>query len=98
MTDCFNLSYVTETRIRPGGRTVPGQLVPVRRVVLHCLAVLSAATAITHFAVAGQHFQQYWLFGVFMLGAAWLQLLWAVMAAARPSRPLLWAGGASTPA
>ena len=92
MTDCFNLSYVTATRIRPGQRTRPGQLVPVRRVVLYCLVVLSAATAITHFAAAGQHFQQYWLFGVFMLGAAWLQLLWAVLAAARPSRPLLWAG------
>ncbi len=29
-----------------------------------------------------------------MLAAAWLQLLWAVLATLRPSRPLLWAGAA----
>jgi len=58
-----------------------------------CLAILSVATAVIHFAVAGSHFQEYWLFGVFMLAAGWAQLLWAVGAVVRPSRPLL-AGGA----
>ena len=83
---------MTETRFRPGGRTVPGPPVTLRTVALSCLAILSVATAVIHFATAGQHFQQYWLFGVFMLGAGWLQLLWAAAAAALPSRPLLWAG------
>jgi hypothetical protein len=66
--------------------------VPGRRVALSCLAILSVATAVIHFAVAGAHFQEYWLFGVFMLVVAWLQLLWAVLAVTRPGRALLWGG------
>jgi hypothetical protein len=53
---------------------------------------MSAATAVIHFAVAGEHFQEYWLYGVFMLVVAWLQLLWAALAIARPSRLLLGSG------
>ncbi len=63
-----------------------------RKVIAYCLAIMSIATAVIHFAVAGQHFQQYWLYGVFMLVVAWLQLLWAIMAMARPSRLLLGGG------
>jgi hypothetical protein len=63
-----------------------------RRVILYCLAIVSVATAVIHFAVAGEHFQEYWLFGVFMLVTAWLQLLWAVLAVTRPSSLLLWGG------
>jgi hypothetical protein len=68
--------------------------VPVSRVTLSCLAVLSVATAVIHFAVAGEHFLQYWLFGVFMLVVAWLQLMWAILAVVRPSllRLALWSG------
>ena len=69
------------------GREIPG-----RTIVAYCLAVIGAATAVIHFAVAGAHFQEYWLYGVFMLVVAWLQLLWAIPAVARPSR-LLWYGG-----
>lgn len=63
-----------------------------RKVVIYCLAIMSIATAVIHFAVSGQHFQEYWVFGVFMLVVAWLQLSWAMLAIARPSRLLLWAG------
>ncbi len=66
--------------------------VPLRRGALYCLSILSIATAVIHFAVAGAHFQEYWLFGVFMLVVAWLQLLWAVLAIARPGRWLLRSG------
>jgi hypothetical protein len=59
-------------RPAPGKRAVPAQ-----RVVLTGLAMLSVLAAVIHFAVAGSHFQEYWLFGVFMLGVAWLQLGWA---------------------
>jgi hypothetical protein len=62
------------------------------RVVAYCLAMISLATAVIHFAVAGEHFQEYWLYGVFMVVVAWLQLLWAAVAIARPSR-LLFVGG-----
>jgi hypothetical protein len=63
-----------------------------RRVVFACLAIISAVAAVIHFAVSGEHFQEYWLFGVFMLVVAWLQLLWGVMAMAKPTRLLLWSG------
>ncbi len=66
--------------------------VPLRKAALRCLAILSLATAVIHFAVAGAHFQEYWLFGVFMLVVAWLQLLWAAAAMTRQSRWLLWSG------
>ena len=71
---------------------VGGGSVPLSKVALYCLSILSIATAVIHFAVAGTHFQEYWLFGVFMLVCAWLQLLWAVVAIARPGRWLLWGG------
>lgn len=66
--------------------------IPSRRVALSCLAIIAVATAVIHFAVAGEHFEEYWVFGVFMLVVAWLQLLWAFVAIAKPSRLLLWAG------
>jgi hypothetical protein len=64
----------------------------IRKVIVYCLAIMSLATAVIHFAVAGEHFQEYWLYGVFMLVVAWLQLLWAALATARPSRSLLVSG------
>jgi hypothetical protein len=66
--------------------------VSVRKVALYCLAILSIVTAVIHFAVSGEHFQEYWVFGVFMLVTAWLQLMWTVGAIVRPSRLLLWGG------
>jgi hypothetical protein len=54
--------------------------------------VLATLTAVIHFAVAGAHFQEYWAFGVFMLVAGWLQLVWALGIVVRPSRTLLAAG------
>ena len=48
-----------------------------RTVVLRCLAIVSAVCAVIHFAVAGSHYQEYWAFGAFMLGAAFLQSLLA---------------------
>jgi hypothetical protein len=61
-------------------------------VVLAGLAMLSVLAAVIHFAVAGSHFQEYWLFGVFMLGVAWLQLGWAAAALFRPTRLLVSSG------
>jgi hypothetical protein len=70
------------------------QSVPARKVVGYCLAIISVATAVIHFAVSGEHFQEYWVFGVFMLVVAWLQLLWAVAVVYRPAPWLLWGGAA----
>src|SRR5215470_18243073 len=76
-----------------GGRITSGSAVLIR-----CLAVLSAATAMIHFAVTGEHFAEYWLYGVFLLVVAWLQLLWAIAAFAVWSRWLLWCGAAANSA
>ncbi|HEX5189973.1 MAG TPA: hypothetical protein VFW16_10550 [Streptosporangiaceae bacterium] len=66
--------------------------VPAQRLVAYCLAIASVAAAVIHFAVAGSHFQEYWVFGVFMLTAGWLQLAWAILAIARPTRAVLCGG------
>jgi len=63
-----------------------------RTIVLTCMAILSVAAAVIHFAAAGPHFHEYWAFGVFMVAAGWLQLLWAAAVLVRPSRAPLWAG------
>jgi len=75
-----------------GTTSVNEATIPRRKVFLYCLAIVSVVTAVIHFAVAGEHFQEYWAFGVFMLVTAWLQLTWAVMAVTKPSRLLLWGG------
>jgi hypothetical protein len=69
-----------------------GSYVPSSRIIASCLALLAVATAVIHFAVAGSHFQQYWMYGVFMLVVAWLELLWAAAVIVRPSRLVLGAG------
>lgn len=69
-----------------------GSHVPSSRIIASCLALLAVATAVIHFAVAGSHFQQYWMYGVFMLVVAWLELLWAAAVIVRPSRLVLGAG------
>src|SRR5580704_18929975 len=71
----------------------PEQSVSGQKVLGYCLAILSVAAAVIHFAVAGEHFQEYWLFGVFMLTVAWLQLAWAIVVASRMP-PWLLASGA----
>jgi hypothetical protein len=75
-------------------RAGDGRTVSVGRIVASCVAILGLATAIIHFSVAGGHLAEYWLYGVFMLVTAWLQLLWSGAVLARPSRWLLWAGAA----
>lgn len=61
--------------------------------VARCLAVLSAVAAIIHFDVANMHYQEYWAFGVFMVGAGLLQGAWTG-AALLTTRRWLFATGA----
>ena len=56
------------------------------------LAVTSLAAAGIHFAVMGDHFAEYFLFGLFFSVVAWLQALWALGVVVAPTRPLLLAG------
>ena len=65
------------------------------RWVLRVLAAAaSVAAAAVHFSVAGEHFHEYWLFGVFFFTAAWLQVGWAAAVMWSPRRWVLAAGAA----
>ncbi len=62
------------------------------RALLNCLILLSAGAAAIHFAVIGDHFAEYWVYGMFFAVAAWLQILWAIALASKGSRRLLFSG------
>jgi hypothetical protein len=62
---------------------------------LSLVAFASLGAAAIHFAVIGEHFQEYWLFGVFFASVAWAQVGWAALVALRPSRAVLVVGGLS---
>lgn len=64
----------------------------LERAFVNCLVLLSAGAAAIHFAVIGDHFDEYWAYGMFFAVAAWLQILWAIALAASVSRWLLLAG------
>jgi hypothetical protein len=69
-------------------RAAPGEQGGVRAT----LSLLSGSAAAIHFAVIGDHFDEYWVFGVFFLVIAWFQAAWAVLVVAYPSRSLLLVG------
>jgi hypothetical protein len=71
-------------------RTEPSSAGSGRTTAGYCLAILAIATAVIHFAVSGEHFQEYWMYGVFMLVVAWLQLCWAIAVVAMPARWMPW--------
>jgi hypothetical protein len=56
------------------------------------LALLSLSAAAIHFAVIGEHFDEWFLAGVFFSVIAWLQALWSAGVLVWPSRSLLIAG------
>lgn len=58
-------------------------------------AALSLAAAGIHFAVAPEHFDEYWLFGWFFIVVAWLQAIWALALVGFASRRLVLIGGIS---
>lgn len=66
--------------------------VPLRAVAVATCALLAMGAAVIHFAILGEHWQEWWGYGLFFGIAAWLQLAWAVAVVARVSRKLLFAG------
>lgn len=52
-------------------------------------ALFSLGAAGLHFAVAPDHFGEYWLFGAFFVVCAWLQAAWSAAIVSRPSKLLL---------
>jgi hypothetical protein len=65
---------------------------PLGQVAVYCLAIISIAAAVLHFAIAADNFAAHWLFSLVTLATSWVQLGWAIMATIRPSRRLLQAG------
>ncbi|MBV9410445.1 MAG: hypothetical protein JO148_02515 [Acidimicrobiia bacterium] len=53
------------------------------------IAGCSVGAAVIHIGYAPAHFTQYWLYGLFFVGVAWLQLISAAALVLRPSRPVL---------
>lgn len=58
------------------------------RIDLFALATLSIGAAAIHFAVIGEHFAEYVLFGVFFALVGWFEALWALAYVVRPTRRL----------
>jgi hypothetical protein len=56
------------------------------------VALLSIGAAVIHFAVVAEHFDEWWLTGLFFLGLGVFQLAWAVLVLAAPSRLLYLVG------
>lgn len=53
-------------------------------------ALLLTAAGAIHLAVTPEHFEEWFLFGAFMLGCGLAQIAAAALLLTRPSRPLLW--------
>jgi hypothetical protein len=70
--------------------------VMLREPVLISCALLSTGAAVIHFAVLGEHWREWWGYGLFFGVAAWIQLAWAAVVVARPSSKLLVAGAAGS--
>ena len=64
----------------------------LERSLLIPLATLSVAAAGIHFAVVGEHFEEFPLFGFLFLGLAWFQAIWPVPYAMRRSALVGWIG------
>lgn len=68
--------------------------VDLRTAGIIACALLSIGAAVIHFAVLGEHWQEWWGYGLFFGASAWLQLAWAATVAWRPSRSMLLLGAA----
>jgi hypothetical protein len=81
---------------------VPGPPEPadaaIEPVLRPALALLSAGAAVIHFVVIPGHWDEYWAQGLFFIGAAIAQLLWAVWIVVAPSRLIYLAGAAGNAA
>jgi hypothetical protein len=58
--------------------------VTLRRALLGPFTTLSLGAAAIHFAVTDAHFQEWWAFGLFMVGIGWFQALWPIAYVLQP--------------
>jgi hypothetical protein len=71
-----------ESVLEPGSSRVKARVATVYM----ALAVMSVGASGIHFAVMGEHFQEYVVFGVFVSLVAWFQALWALGVVVAPTR------------
>jgi hypothetical protein len=64
----------------------------LEKVLLLGTALLSTGAAIIHFAVIAQHFDEWWLAGIFFTAVALFQVAWVVAVVLRPSARVFLAG------
>jgi len=62
------------------------------RVAPLAAALFSMAAAATHIVVLGDHYDEWWLYGLFFAAAAWAQIIWALWVVYQPSALLYQAG------
>ena len=80
----------------PGQASLEGAEASVEDRFVQVAAALSAAAGLIHASVIVSHFQEYWLFGVFFVGAALFQFIWGVAVwGRRDDRRLLAVGAAA---
>lgn len=60
--------------------------------VTYSVASAAAGAAAIHYAVAAEHFDEWWGFGLFFVASGVAQLVWAAVVVASRSRLLIWLG------
>jgi hypothetical protein len=77
----------------PAGERGAAPLTSSALTLARCVAISSAVAAVIHFAVANDHYQEYWAFGAFMVVSGIAQLAWAAVVLLE-GRRWLWLVGA----
>ncbi len=87
------LSQAGRLRRAPSAPETPGAGTPaVVGTASVLVALVSVEAAVIHFAVIAEHFDEWWLTGLFFLGVGLFQLAWALLVLLRPSTLVYVAG------
>lgn len=79
-------AVAVDSLARRGVLGSPDRGLPLDRLLVIPLMVLSLGAAAIHFGVIGEHFEEWWAAGAFFILVGWFQAFWAVLLAARPGR------------
>jgi hypothetical protein len=74
------------------GRIDAGAAPSVPRPAVAVIAAASAGAAAIHAAVAPEHIEEWWAFGLFFLVIGVVQFAWALIVVRLPARSVIWVG------